>query len=324
MKNSMSKLENRNICNLCSHNDFELYIAISRLERSIVKCRNCGLLTIDFINGSFSTFDFEDQEVRQQRYRQMLSTAEEEGKFNEDMIKREEGVRTLHFKNRKEEIERYIKTGRLLDIGCGRGFFLANFLGSNLDYFGIDPRKQISEEAKKRVGENRIFCGTLKEAHFPDSYFDVVTMINLIEHLPNPRENLEEINRVMKKGGLLFIETPNVGSFVARLLGKRWHAFLEREHHYFFTRDTLRKMLMGTGFSIKKIKTGNKLFSIRYLLYRLSWYTKKASFYLNKILDNSNLLNKTIRIPQIDEFIIIAEKVSNLAQINNQILCKGK
>src|SRR3972149_3298048 len=310
--NSIGK-KNGHVCNLCNHNNFKLYIANPRRDRNIVKCRNCGLLTIDSINGPFSTFDFEDQEMRQQRYDQMVSKAEEEGKFDEKILKLEEGVRTLHFKNRKEEIERHMKTGRLLDIGCCRGFFLANFVESGIDYFGIEPRRQICQEAEDKVGKDRIFCGTLKESNFPDSHFDIVTMINLIEHLPNPRENLIEVNRIMKKGGLLFIETPNAGSIVARLLGKHWHAFLEGEHHYFFTKDTLKRILTDTGFTIRKIRTGNKFFSIRYLLYRLNWYTKALPFYLNKLLSKLNLLDKTIRIPQIDEFMIVANKIADFA-----------
>lgn len=302
-------------CNLCgSNNDFELFITIPKLERKIVKCKNCGLVFAYPINRSFLTFDFEDEEQREQKYHQMRLAAEEEGKFDEDMIKREEVIRTLHFKNRKEEIERYVKTGKLLDIGCGRGFFLANFTGSSIDCFGIEPRRRISEEAKKRVGENKIFCGTLKEANLPDSHFDIVTMINLIEHLPSPKETLKEVNRIMKNGGLLFIETPNVESTVPKILGKRWHAFLECEHHYFFSKDTLTRMLKGTGFRIEKMSRGNKLFSIRYLLYRLSWYNKKIPFYIEKILDNSHFLEKAVIVPQFDEVIVFARKISDLAK----------
>lgn len=310
----MSKLEDRNVCNLCNHNEFELFAVIPQLERNIVKCRNCGLVFVNPINGSFVTFDFEDQEEREQKYHRMRLMAEREGKHDENIINQEQDVRTLHFSRRKEEIESYVKTGRLLDIGCGRGFFLLNFARSNFDYMGIEPRKRISKEAKKRVGENKIFCGTLKEANLPDLYFDVVTMINLIEHLSFPRETLEEVNRIMKHNGLLYIETPNMGSFVPRTLGKRWHAFLESEHHFFFSRDTLTKMLARTGFKVKKVKRGNKLFSIRYLLYRLSWYSNKLCLHLEKILERIHTLNRTIRIPQPDELIVIAEKVTDLGR----------
>ena len=300
-------------CNLCGgNNNFELFITIPKLQRKIVKCKNCGLVFAHPANSSFLTFDFEDEGQREQKYHQMRLAAEEEGKFDEDMIKREEVIRTLHFRTRKEEIERYEKTGKLLDIGCGRGFFLANFVGSNIDYFGIEPRKRISEEAKKRVGENKIFCGTLNEANLPDSHFDIVTMINLIEHLPFPKETLKEVNRLMKNGGILLIETPNVESMLPKILGKRWHAFLEYEHHYFFSKDTLTKMLKDTGFGVEKMGRGNKLFSIRYLLYRLSWYNRKMSTCMEKILNISNLLEKTVKIPQMDELIVIARKVTTL------------
>jgi 2-polyprenyl-3-methyl-5-hydroxy-6-metoxy-1,4-benzoquinol methylase len=308
----MNKLKNRNTCNLCNHNEFELYVTIPKLGRKILKCKNCGLIFVDPLSGSFATFDFENQKHREQKYHQMRLAAEKEGKFDEDMIRCEEAIRTLHFKNRKEEIERYVKSGKLLDIGCGRGFFLTNFVGSNVDYFGIEPRRRISEEAQKRVGENKIFCGTLKEANLPDSHFDIVTMINLIEHLPFPKETLNEVNRIMKNSGLLLIETPNVESMVPKILGKRWHAFLEYEHHYFFSKDTLTRMLKDTGFRVEKMRRGNKLFSIRYLLYRLSWYNRKMSTCMEKILNISNLLEKTVKIPQVDELIVIARKVTTL------------
>jgi 2-polyprenyl-3-methyl-5-hydroxy-6-metoxy-1,4-benzoquinol methylase len=296
------------MCSLCEANGFELFRVIPQLNRRIVRCRNCGLVFVGSADRLFVTFDFEHLEEREEKYRAMQAMAEEEGKHDEEMIEQEEDVRILHFSERRKTIERFVKTGRLLDIGCGRGFFLRNFVGSSFDYLGLEPRKRISEEAKKRVGEEKILCGTLKEVSLPDSSFDVVTMINLIEHLPSPRDNLEEVNRIMKRGGLLYVETPNVDSFVSRILGRRWHAFLEREHHYFFSKDSLAKMLTKTGFRVKQMRMGNKLFSVPYLLYRLAWYDQRMPARLEKILRAGNLLEKKLRIPQFDELIVIARK----------------
>lgn len=312
MTGAMTDLGERNVCNLCNHSEFELLLVIPQLQRKIVKCKNCNLAVVNSANSSFATVDFEDPQEREQKYRQMRQMAEKKGKHDENIINLEQDVRTLHFNRRKQEIERYVKTGRLLDVGCGRGFFLANFVDSNMDYLGVEPRKRICEEAKKRVGENKMFCGTLKEVNLPDLYFDVVTMINLFEHLSLPKETLEEVNRIMKHNGLLYLETPNLGSFIPRILGKRWHAFLEPEHHFFFSRDTLTEMLARTGFKVKEVKKGNKLFSIRYLLYRLSWYSNKLSVHLERIFERIHALNRTIRIPQPDELIAIAVKVTDL------------
>ncbi len=309
----MSDSDKTSVCNLCNHNEFELFAKIPRLERKIVRCKKCGLVFVSPINNSFLTLDFEEGQHREFKYRTMRRDAENAGKHDEQIINREETTRTLHFKSRREKIEKYLNTGRLLDIGCGRGFFLKNFVDTGFDYMGIEPRKRICSEAQNRLGENRVFCGTLKEARLPDAHLDVVTMINLIEHLPFPKETLEEVNRVMKNDGLLLVETPNVANFLPAILMTKWHAFLEPEHHYFFSKGTLTTMLQKTGFEVLRVDRGSKLFSIRYLLYRLSWYNEKIRLCFEKVLDSSNLSERTVKIPQFDELIVIARKVAGLA-----------
>jgi 2-polyprenyl-3-methyl-5-hydroxy-6-metoxy-1,4-benzoquinol methylase len=308
----MSDYYTRKTCELCRFDQFEPFKDIPRLNRKIVKCPNCGLVFVNPMEKACLTLDFENGEQRELKYDRMKSIAEKEGKHDEDVINREETVRTLHFRSRQKIIEKHLNGGRLLDVGCGRGFFLCNFVGSNVDYFGVEPRRRISEEAGKRVGADNIFCGTLKEAEFSSAYFDVVTMINLIEHLPCPADTLREANRVMKEGGILLIETPNVDSFLTAILGHRWHAFLESEHYCFFSARTLEKMLNNTGFKVLSVTRGNKLFSIPYLLYRLAWYDKKLPAYFEKMLAAYNLLEKTLRIPQFDELVVIARKVTDL------------
>jgi len=295
-------------CNLCGHNRHELYVNVRGLKRTIEKCRQCGLVFSRQIDRSSLTFDFENRQEREQKYCKMKFNAEEKGRHDETILKREEYIRTLHFKSRKDKIDRYTKRGKLLDIGCGRGFFLLNFVHSNFDYVGVEPRERISQEARRRLGTDKILCGTLREVKFPDGNFDVVTMINVIEHLPFPRQTLAEVARIMKQGAVLLIETPNVNSLIPHLLGARWHAFLEPEHHYFFSKDTLTKMLNGTGFRVESTGRGNKLFSARYLIYRLNWYNKKCSSALERLFCRLRLLDKAVRVPQFDEFIMIAKK----------------
>jgi 2-polyprenyl-3-methyl-5-hydroxy-6-metoxy-1,4-benzoquinol methylase len=313
LRADVNVLTNTNGCGLCRENEIKFYKAIPQLDRKIVQCRNCGLVFVHPMNGTFVTLDFEALEEREEKYHRMNVEAEREGKHDEDMINEEEETRTLHFNRRKKTIERYVNTGKLLDIGCGRGFFLSNFVDSPFDYVGVEPRRRISNEAEKRVGEDKIICGTLKEAKLPDATFDVVTMINLVEHLSSPRETLEEVNRIMKHNGLVYIETPNLDSLVPKILGKRWHAYLEREHHYFFSKKTLAKMLGATGFRVERTGMGNKLFSIRYLLYRLSWYNARMSLHLERIFEGFRLLDRAVKIPQPDELVFIARKTMDVA-----------
>ena len=304
-------------CELCNGSEFEPFQEIAKLKRRIVRCRDCGLVFVNPMEKSCLTIDFEDEGKRENKYERMKRIAEEEGKHDEDVITREETVRTLHFRSRKRIIDRYLNGGSLLDIGCGRGFFLANFVGSGVHYLGLEPRRRISEEAGRRVGKDNVFCSTLKEAKLPDESFDAVTMINLIEHLPAPVDTLKEANRVMKDGAVLLIETPNVESFIPEILGRRWHAFLESEHHYFFSKRTLSKMLHHTGFRVLSVRRGDKLFSVPYLLYRMAWYNKRIPIYLEKALGYFNLLKATVRIPQLDELIILATKTNDVGKSNN-------
>lgn len=307
----MSAPDNNRTCELCMGNDFELLADIRRIKRTIVKCKTCGLVFVDPMNPSFLTLDFEDTQRREDKYNAMRRVAEDTGKHDEDIITQEAQIRTLHFNSRKSIIDRYMSRGKLLDVGCGRGFFLSNFKDSGMDYFGVEPRARISAEARQRVGKDRVFRGTLKEARFPHSHFDAVTMINLIEHLPCPREALQEVNRIMNNGAILLVETPNVGSFLPRVLSTRWHAFVEPEHHYFFSTKTLTAMLENAGFTVVGVDRGNKLFTVRYLLYRLSWYNKRISICLEAMLNWLDLLEKVVKIPQFDEMIVVARKAAD-------------
>lgn len=314
----MSNYYEKQRCELCQYDQLEPFKVIPKLNRKIVKCRKCGLVFVNPMEMSSLTLDFEGGKKRELKYNRMKCAAELEGKHDEEVINREATVRTLHFRSRQKIIERHLNGGSLLDVGCGRGFFLSNFVGTNVDYFGVEPRRRISEEAGKRVGTDKIFCGTLREAKFPTGRFDVVTMINLIEHLASPSDALKEANRVMKKGGILFIETPNVESFMARILGHRWHAFLESEHHCFFSARTLKKMLDKSGFGVLSTTTGNKLFSFPYLVYRLAWYSTSLPGYLEKWLGAFNLLKKTIKVPQFDELIVVAKKKTDIVRTNSR------
>jgi 2-polyprenyl-3-methyl-5-hydroxy-6-metoxy-1,4-benzoquinol methylase len=314
----MSDYYTRKTCELCRFDQFEPFKDIHRLNRRIVKCRKCGLIFVNPMETSFLTLDFEESEDRELKYRRMKCTAEQHGKHDEDVINQEEAIRTLHFRSRKHIIEGYLNGGNLLDVGCGRGFFLANFVGSNVDYVGVEPRRRISEEARKRVGAKNIFCGTLKEAEFPSAYFDAVTMINLIEHLPSPANTLKEANRIMKDSAVLLIETPNVDSFIPVILGSRWHAFLESEHHCFFSSQTLTRMLNNTGFRVLSVTRGDKLFSVPYLLYRLGWYSTSLPIYLEKVLGSLNLMKRTVKIPQFDELIVVAMKTTDIGRADKE------
>jgi SAM-dependent methyltransferase len=100
------------------------------------------------------------------------------------------------------------------------------------------------------------------------SAFDVVASFHVVEHVSSPVRFVEELARRLKPGGLLVIETPDIGSAPFRLFGTRWRQFIP-EHLYFFDRRTLARLLEGRGFRIREIRSIGKYASVPLILNRL-------------------------------------------------------
>jgi SAM-dependent methyltransferase len=139
---------------------------------------------------------------------------------------------------------------RALDVGCATGALLAALRDK-----GWEPQGVEISEAQARYGESRhglpIFAGTLEDARFPSSSFELVHASHLIEHLNDPASFLDEVARVLAPGGLLALTTPNADGFQARLLGARWRSAIY-DHLYLFSLRTLRALLESKGFELKR------------------------------------------------------------------------
>jgi len=158
------------------------------------------------------------------------------------------------------------RPGRLFDIGCGSGFFLKlaeergwEVLGVHLDPKGI-------AYAKERLRVNALL-GDLKDVHFPDGFFDLVTLWNVVECVPDPLELLRQLRRVLREGGTVFIRTQNEAwqrlSFRLTSLLPRlgWENVFEGRpfptfvfHMTSFSRTTLRLLIEHAGFVPLSIK----------------------------------------------------------------------
>jgi len=141
-----------------------------------------------------------------------------------------------------------LTSGRILDVGCGSGWFLRTLDETHWERFGVETSEAAAQAARRALGSQQIFTGTLIEAPHQDASFDVVAFWSALEHMNNPRANLIEARRLLKPGGTLIVQVPNAASYQSRWFGGNWFALDAPRHRYHFTLATLDRVLTDSGF----------------------------------------------------------------------------
>lgn len=171
--------------------------------------------------------------------------------------------------SRRENAEKLIakaeellgRTGRVLDIGIGRGEVLKAAIERGWDAEGVEPSESFADYAERETGA-KIWRTSIEEASTPDNHYDVVVLAAVLEHLYDPDAIMEKISRILKKGGLLFVDVPNekglyfkVGNFYQKLRGRDWCVNLAPTfppfHVFGFGPKSLRMLLEKHGLSPK-------------------------------------------------------------------------
>lgn len=202
-------------------------------------------------------------------------------------------------------VERVAGTGRLLDVGCGPGVLLSVAKGK-WECVGVEVSRPAAGEARKRFGLE-VVEGTLEEARFPADSFDAVTLVDVIEHLPDPAGTLREVNRILKPGGVLFVLTPNIDAPVARLMGRWWWGF-RPAHLTYFSRKTMGRMLAETGFEPLTSWYCGRTFSLGYWLSRLRGYFPWIISVLGKLASVTRLGRLPLYLNTFDSIGILSLK----------------
>jgi 2-polyprenyl-3-methyl-5-hydroxy-6-metoxy-1,4-benzoquinol methylase len=142
--------------------------------------------------------------------------------------------------------------GRVLDIGCGSGAYLDFLASLGWTCHGIEPGANSRAYATEVLGLT-VHQGPLETCRFPDSFFDVVTMWHVIEHLSDPLRTLYEIRRILKPDGVVMLRTPNVKSWEARLFRGNWYGLDPPRHFFLFAPTTMKSMLERSGFVVTRL-----------------------------------------------------------------------
>ena len=167
-------------------------------------------------------------------------------------------------------VQRYVQGGRLLDVGCASGAFLRCAADAGWSVVGVEPAEVLCAKAQQMLsGRGEVFCIPLQQADLPASSFDALTLWDVLEHVPDPRTFLRHCASLLKPGGYLFANVPDLDSLQARLLRGRWPLLLA-EHLNYFNRRSLK--LCGELAQLHWVDFGRRpaSFSLEYVLYRLA------------------------------------------------------
>lgn len=218
----------------------------------IVRCSDCGHMQLE---------RFPELAALDQAYADAASA---------DYVEEEAGQRATA-RVTLDAIERYVRRGSLLDLGCWVGFLLDEARSRGWQTLGVEPSDFAGAYARERFGLE-VVEASLDEAELPTGSFDAVFLGDVIEHLPDAGGALDRIGSLLVPGGVVALAIPNAGSRLARLMGPRWWSVIPTHVHY-FTRRSIGTLLARRGFEPLCFETSPKAFTVRYYLDRIGGYS---------------------------------------------------
>lgn len=157
---------------------------------------------------------------------------------------------------------------RLLDVGAAYGFAACEAERAGFRVTAVEISAEAARHAALRL-PGGVLRGSALSLPFVSRSFDVITLWDVLEHLPDPHRAVSELARCLRPGGRLALTTGDVGSLAARLSGRRWHLYTLPEHLFFFSRESLRRLLEAHGLRVERMRAEGGAYPVGYLVERL-------------------------------------------------------
>ena len=233
-------VNNHKICLLCSSE--KLNVLEKYKSAYLCKCKNCGFVfskkipTETELNNFYKGYGRDDylSPVTIKRYNELL-----------------------------DKFEKFRKTGKIIDVGCGIGYFLEIAKKRGWEVYGTEFTDDALEICKSKG--IKMSLGKLDPKNYDHNMFDIITSFEVLEHINNPIEEIKNFSKILRKKGLVYLTTPNFNSLLRYKLNENYDIITYPEHLSYYTPETLnflfeklnfRKLkLQTTGISLTKLKT---------------------------------------------------------------------
>jgi len=252
-------------CNLCNKNDYTILFGpgVAQINQ-IVKCNHCGLM---YANPRAIEVD----QDKFKKYDPNWTLQHSEQRFDK------ESLQIRDYRKTREFLKKFFPNrGKLIELGSGFGYLLNFFKQDGWDVMGVEPLRGCCQFAESEF-EIKTIPKTIEEAALDENSVDVVLMMHVIEHVPDPYGTFKEVYRILKPGGYFILETPRYDTLTFKLLGKRERSISCDGHIYFFTADTFKKMATNAGFKVHDNDYVGRSLTLERLVWNIGVISKNDS-----------------------------------------------
>lgn len=218
-------------CLLCASKELDTLETYT--EVGLVKCKSCSFVFSQRVPSMQELVDYYSNNYERTSYLSPITIK----RFNEIL----------------DRFEPFRKTGKLLDVGAGYGFFMEVAKSRGWDVYGTELTDEAVDHCKSKG--LKMFKGEFHSIDFEKESFDVIVSIEVIEHVNTPKNYAKQAQQILRKGGVLYLTTPNFNSVLRYRLKDQYNVIEYPNHLCYYTPQTLQKLFSENGFNKVDIKT---------------------------------------------------------------------
>lgn len=234
-----------NHCPVCKETDFTNYLickdhAVSQESFAIVICKNCSFKFTTPRPSKDNLVKYYDSPA----YISHTSTG------NNPINLAYKVARFFTLKNKLRIVHSFSNKGKIMDMGCGTGDFLKVCRENRWEVTGVEPNEKARQSAEKKLSNT--ILKDIFEVQQPDG-FDAITLWHVLEHVEELSETLQQLRKLLRKNGQIFVAVPNANAYDAKIYKEHWAAYDVPRHLYHFDQKSIKYLMNDHKLKIKAV-----------------------------------------------------------------------